>query len=197
MVQNCIAVSTSANLSSSAAIAVQNFLRSMQGDQAMGSQPTQPEGQIFTTLPDLLPPSTTMSWVDSLDSTTADKLLSQLPPILLLLSQEANDLSSADPTPETAKAALEALSLDQKKDILRKVLRSPQFLQSSSSLTSALRDGGLPSVSEALRIPVKNGGYIRSGGGVPMGGGDAIEAFLNGIKDEEERKGGDDTMETD
>ena len=86
-----------------------------------------------------------------------------------------------DPTSETAKAAMEALSLDQKKDILSKVLRSPQFSQSLGSLTMALRDGGLPSISEALKIKVANGGFMHAGG-VPIGGGEAVEAFLNGIK---------------
>jgi 26S proteasome regulatory subunit N13 len=64
-------------------------------------------------------------------------------------------------------------------------------------LKGALRDGGLPSVSEALRIPVKDGGFIKRGGGVPMGGGDAVEAFLNGVKKGEEDKKGDDRMQTD
>lgn len=120
--------------------------------------------------------------------------------MLLLLNQEADEVSSADPSPETAKAAMEALSLDQKKDILRRVFRSPQFSQSLGSLTQALRDGGLPSISEALRIPVANGGYIKGGGGVPMGGGDAVEAFVDGVKaDVEKRSGGgdDNNMETD
>lgn len=131
---------TLADLFSSAAIAVQNFLRSMQGNQAMGNQ-AQPQGQIFTTLADLLPPSTTIPWVDSLDNAYADNLLTQLPPVLLLLSQEADDLSSANSNSETAKAAMEALSLDQKKEILRKVLRSPQFSQSSASLTGTFVRG--------------------------------------------------------
>ena len=76
---------------------------------------------------------------------------------------------------------MEALSLDQKKAILKKVLRSPQFSQSLASLTQALRDGGLPAVSDCLHIPVKDGGFIRRGG-VPLGGGEAIEAFMDGIK---------------
>ena len=58
----------------------------------------------------------------------------------------------------------------------------------------ALRDGGLPSVSEALGVRVENGGFMARGG-VPLGGGDAVEAFLKGIKasvvegDQEERQG--------
>lgn len=73
-------------------------------------------------------------------------------------------------------------------------------LSSSAMLTArptigALRDGGLPSVSEALRIPVKDGGFIRRGG-VPLGGGDAVEAFLNGVKEGEKVKEGEDKTDT-
>lgn len=138
--------------------------------------------------------------MDSADAATVDHLLSFLPPVLLLLAQEVDDASAAEPNPETTQAALQALSLDQKKAILQKVMRSPQFSQSLSSLTVALRDGGLPSISEALKIPVRNGGYMRRGG-VPLGGGDAVEAFLEGVKDlveeEERKKAAGDRMETD
>ena len=180
-----------------AAAAVQDFLRSMQGNQALQGQSQHPQGQIFTTLPDLLPPETTIPVVDSADSAFVDNLLNYIPPVLLLLSQEADTVSSVDPNSETAKAAIEALSLDQKKEILRKVLRSPQFSQSLGSLTKALRDGGLPTVSEALKIPVKDGGYINRGG-VPLGGGDAVEAFLNGVKESsaKEKGGNDEKMDT-
>ena len=93
------------------------------------------------------------------------------------------------------------LTFNQKKDILRRVLRSPQFTQSLASLTIALRDGGLPSLSEALNVPVKNGGYMRRGG-VPLGGGEAVECFLEGVKDvvkkekEGESEGEGDQMDT-
>ncbi|KAL9021371.1 MAG: hypothetical protein Q9180_008609, partial [Flavoplaca navasiana] len=166
-----------------AAVAVQNFLRSMQGNESLqGPQAQNQEPQLFTTLTDLLPPSTTVPVIDSADQQLVDNLLSHLPPTLMLLAQEVDDISSVDPTSETAQAAMEALSLDQKKEILRKVLRSPQFHQSLGSLTTALRDGGLPSIGDALKIPVRNGGYIKPGGGVPLGGGDAVEAFLDGMK---------------
>jgi len=180
---------------SDAAAAVQNFLRSMQGNQALQGQPPQPQGKIFTTLPDLLPPSTTIPFIDSASSAFIDNLLSFIPPVLLLLSQEADDISSVDPNSETAKAAIEALSLDQKKEVLRKVLRSPQFSQSLGSLTGALRDGGLPTISEALKIPVKDGGYIKRGG-VPLGGGDAVEAFMDGVKETAEKEKGEDNEKT-
>ncbi|KAL8859391.1 MAG: hypothetical protein Q9178_004069 [Gyalolechia marmorata] len=183
-----------------ATVAVQNFLRSMQGNQTLRDPQTQSqEAKLFTTLPDLLPSSTTIPVIDSADQQFVDNLLNHLPPTLMLLAQEVDDISSVDPTSETAQAAIEALSLDQKKDILRKVMRSPQFHQSLGSLTGALRDGGLPSISDALRIPVKNGGYIKQGGGVPLGGGEAVEAFLNGVKDvvKAEKEGGGGKMETD
>ena len=83
--------------------------------------------------------------------------------------------------------------MDQKKDILKRVLRSPQLHQSLGSLTVALRDGGLPTVSEALEIKVENGGYIRNGE-MPLGAGEAVEAFLEGVKQTvQEDKSGDDS----
>ena len=92
---------------------------------------------------------------------------------------------------------MQTLDLEQKRDILRKVLRSPQFTQSLGSLTVALSDGGLPSISDALKIKVENGGFMRRGG-VPLGGGDAVEAFLEGVKRlVEEKKSREDQMETD
>jgi 26S proteasome regulatory subunit N13 len=162
-----------------AAAAVANFLRSLQGNPNLTGQPQQEKP--FTTLPDLLQPATTISVIDSAPVQYIDSLLRHLPPVLLLLAQEIDDISSVDPTPETAAAALEALSLSQKRDILHKVLRSPQFSQSLGSLTMALRDGGLPSISDALGIKVENGGFMRRGG-MPLGGGEAVEAFLAGIK---------------
>ncbi|KAI9827530.1 MAG: hypothetical protein M1832_004880 [Thelocarpon impressellum] len=180
---------------------VQNFLNSLKGGQGAGGQQSQGHDRPFTTLPDLLPPGSTLPVVASADNATVDHLLSFLPPTLLLLAQEGDDLSSVDATPGTAQAAMEALSLDQKKEILRRVLRSPQFNQSLGSLTVALRDGGLPSVSEALGIKVEHGGFMR-GGGVPLGGGDAVAAFVEGVKrtvedEEAEGKQGEGRMETD
>ena len=153
----------------------------MQGNQASSNQQAQSQDKLFTTLPDLLPTSTTVPVIDSADAAFVDSLLSHIPPVLLLLGQEADDLSSVDPDSETAKAAIAALSLDQKKGILKRVLRSPQFSQSLASLTGALRDGGLPSISDALKVPVENNGFMRQGI-VPLGGGDAVEAFINGIQ---------------
>ncbi|KAJ5575323.1 hypothetical protein N7450_009222 [Penicillium hetheringtonii] len=122
---------------------VQDFLRSLGGQTQ-----TQDAERPSTTLQDLLPPPTTIASAGPGNA----------------------EASEADTDPELAQAALLSLDLPQKKDILRKVLRSPQFTQSLASLTIALRDGGLPSISEALRVPVANGGFMRRGG-VPLGGG--------------------------
>lgn len=175
-----------ADLLTSAQIAVQNLLRSLQGSEFASHRQDQQQAKIFTTLPDLLPPSETIPMIESADTPLVDNLLSHLPPELLLLSQEVDDFSSTDPKSEMVKAAMEALRLDQKREILIKVLRSPQFSQSLASLTQALRDGGLPAVSDGLHIPVKDGGFIRRGG-VPLGGGEAIEAFMDGIKSSVEK----------
>ncbi|KAJ5127208.1 hypothetical protein N7448_007987 [Penicillium atrosanguineum] len=71
------------------------------------------------------PPPTTLPFIESLDETTADHLLNFLPPALLLLAQGNAEAAEADTDPELAQAALLSLDLAQKKDILRKVLRSP------------------------------------------------------------------------
>ena len=78
---------------------------------------------------------------------------------------------------EDAKASL---SLDDKRTLLKKVLRSPQFNQALASLTMAIRDGGLPSIADALGVKVQDGGYLR-GSGMPLGGGQAIEALKAGL----------------
>jgi 26S proteasome regulatory subunit N13 len=156
---------------------VQDLLKSLQGSR---NNPSQELENLFTTLTDLLPPSSTLPLVDSANEKTVDHLLSFLSPSLLLLTQ-GHDEVATDSNFGMTQAVMQSLTLAQKKDILRRVLRSPQFAQSLGSLTVALRDGGLPSISEALQIPVDNGGFMRRGQ-VPLGGGDAVEAFLEGIK---------------
>jgi 26S proteasome regulatory subunit N13 len=173
---------------------IQNFINSIPGGK--GQQLVQQPDRLFTTLADLLTPASTLPLIESADTETLDRFLQYLPPTLVGLAQEADDAARTQ-TAANVEASKDALSLDQKKDILRRVLRSPQFSQSLSSLTIALRDGGLPSISEALNIPVRNGGYMRRGA-VPLGGGDAVEAFLDGVKDSAEKeKNPGDSMETD
>ena len=185
---------SSAYIPSDPSPVVQDFLRSLQGTRNV--QPAAAQNQ-FTTLIDLLPPSSTLPLVELGDLNTIDHLIGFLPPSLLLLAQDIDDIPGADTRFDTAQAAMHTLDLERKRDILRRVLRSPQFTQSLGSLTVALRDGGLPSISEALKIKVENGGFMRRGG-VPLGGGDAVEAFLEGVKRHvEEKQSGEDKMETD
>ncbi|KAH8808215.1 proteasome complex subunit Rpn13 ubiquitin receptor-domain-containing protein [Xylogone sp. PMI_703] len=168
---------------------VQNFLNSLKGGSSTQQQGQQ--GQIYTTLPDLLPSSTTIPAVEAASPAQIDSLMSYLPPTILLLSQESSaDLEgSVEPSASTTAAAIEAMSLSQKKSIIKQVLRSPQFHQSLGSLTMAIRDGGLPSIADALGIRLENGGLVR-GGSVPLGGGEAVQSFVEGVKKsvEEEQK---------
>ncbi|KAF2188333.1 hypothetical protein K469DRAFT_703843 [Zopfia rhizophila CBS 207.26] len=178
--------------STDATAIVQNFLNSLKsGNPASGSQSQDP----FTTLLDLLTPNITIPVIDKAPESLIDALCANLPPTILLLAQEIDDLAEVDPTSETAQAAIEALTQDQKKDILKRVLRSPQMRQSLGSLTGALREGGVPNVSQALKIDVENGGYVK-GSGMPLGGGDAVKAFLEGVKKTVEKEGNGDNMDT-
>lgn len=162
---------------------VQNFLNSLKGGGQSLQQTQSQQGQVYTTLPDLLPTSTTIPTIDTATPVQLDNLLQYLPPTVLLVAQEsASQIDGmVEPSAATASAALEALSVDQKKAILKRVLRSPQFHQSLGSLTMAIRDGGLPSIADALGVKVQNGGLVR-GGSVPLGGGEAVEAFVEGVK---------------
>ncbi|KAK3696561.1 hypothetical protein LTR37_017903 [Vermiconidia calcicola] len=170
---------------------VQNFLNSLGGGSQQQQQGQQRIEKPFTTLPDLLTTNATVSYIDSASQEQLDNLCTLLPPDLFLLDQEsASSTEPTNPSPAAAQAAIEALSTEQKKDILKRVLRSPQLHQSLGSLTVALRDGGLPMIGEALGLKVENGGLIR-GGSMPLGGGDAVEAFVNGVKKTVEEEKGD------
>lgn len=136
----------------------------------------------FTTLPDLLPSSVTTSYISGATSQQIDDLCSLLPQELFVLAQESSSSdSAADVTVAAGQAAIGALSIEQKRSIIVRVLRSPQLQQSLASLTVALRDGGLPMIGEALGLEVENGGMIKHGS-MPLGGGDAVEAFVKGVK---------------
>ncbi|KAG9240711.1 proteasome complex subunit Rpn13 ubiquitin receptor-domain-containing protein [Calycina marina] len=171
-----------------AAMVVQNFLNSLKGP-AGDSSSQQAQERIYTTLPDLLPSTTTIPTIEDATPDQIDDLLRFLPPTILVLAQEsAASLSGmAEPNSESASAAMQALSIGQKRVILKRVLRSPQFHQSLGSLTMALRDGGLPSIAAALGLDLRNGGMVR-GGSVPLGGGDAVEAFVEGARKTVENK---------
>ena len=121
--------------------------------------------------------------MSSLSVPELDRLLEQLSPEILTLSS---------PGSATAQDAVSALNETEKRRILEKVLRSPQFTQALSSITSAIRDGGLPSVAEALGVSLaqEGGGYV-PGTREAVNGGHAVEVFLRGVKraaEEEERK---------
>ncbi|KAF2154792.1 hypothetical protein K461DRAFT_311190 [Myriangium duriaei CBS 260.36] len=172
--------------SDDASALVQNFLRSLQGSNLPQSssqhQQQQSYDKPFTSLPELFSTSTTVPYLSTASPADIDNLCSLLPASIFLLSQESSDsLSATEPTPEAGKAAIEALSVEQKRELLERVLRSPQLHQSLGSLTVALRDGGLPQIGEALQLDVENGGIIR-GGSMPVGGGEAVEKFLEGVK---------------
>ena len=174
---------------------MQGFLRSLQGNQSSDQGPD----RHFTTLQDLLATSSTLPYIESADIETVDNLLNFLPSSLLLLAQDIGEVPNAEDSTEIAEAVKQSLDLAQKKYILRRVLHSPQFSQSLASLTVALREGGLPSISEALEIPVENGGFMRRGG-VPLGGGEAVGAFLDGVRNYVKKgsfKQGHGDMETD
>ena len=170
-----------------AATVVQNFLNSLKSGNARDSHSQ--GSQVFTTLPDLLVTGVTIPTIDAATPEQIDSLLTYLPPTVLLIAQEsaASIDGMVEPNAETADAAIEALSLDQKKAVLRRVLRSPQFHQSLGSLTMAIRDGGLPTIGDALGIKLQNGGMVQ-GGSVPLGGGEAVEAFIEGVKKTVEEK---------
>src|SRR5579871_2390191 len=171
--------SASAATTSDASAIIQNFLNSLKGGQSGSSLPPQ---NIFTTIADLLTPDTCIPVIQSASDTLINNLLTHLPLQVLLLTQESDGVNDTDDqSPETTQAAIAPLSREQKNDILIRVIRSPQFHQSLAVLTGALREGGLPTVSEALKVKVANGGRI-PGGTMPMGGGDAVEAFLEGVK---------------
>lgn len=143
------------------------------------------EGKLYPLLSDLLETSATVPMIAAAEESYIDTLLNFLPPVVLVLAQQgassSGDSIDKDPSSESATAAIQAMSLAQKKSLLEKVLRSPQFNQSLESLTMAIRDGGLPSISEALGVKIENGGRVR-GGNVPLGGGEAVEAFVEGMK---------------
>jgi len=129
--------------------------------------------------------------IDGATDDFVDNLLGFLPPAVLVLArQETSD--DGDPVPTEpdaglAAAARAAMSREEKTALLKKVLRSPQFHQSLTTLTAALRDGGLPTVANALGINVENGGFVR-GGTMPLGSGEAVEAFVEGVKKEVQEK---------
>ncbi|KAH6898735.1 proteasome complex subunit Rpn13 ubiquitin receptor-domain-containing protein [Thelonectria olida] len=174
-----------------AAAAVRNFLESLRGQSGLSGGQQQNADKPYPYLNHLLPTSITVPVIDAAPVEFLDSLTSLLPPAVILLSTGNTDPvdGKSEPSAEVLEAAKASLSLDDKRSLLKKVLRSPQFNQALGSLTMALRDGGLPGVADALGVKVANGGYI-PGGGMPLGGGHAVEAFVDGVKKtvQEEKK---------
>jgi len=165
--------------------AIQNFLKSLNaGSQASsGGAAQQQQDKPFTTLAELLPASTTVPAIEKSDASFKEDLLARhLPSALLSLEHQVDDFSDAQADEDVARASAQALEPQQQSSILKRVLRSPQLAQALVSLTAALRDGGLSSVSDALGVEVADGGYTQRGSGIPLSGGAAVEAFLEGIK---------------
>lgn len=158
---------------------MRNLLSSLTGGARSGQQE---EKDAYPYLTHLLPKEVTLPVIESATEEYLDSLLSFLPPSVIMLAAGAGtNASVADPSPDDLTAARASLSIGDKKVLLNKVLRSPQFHQSLASLSLALKDGGLPGIADALDINVANGGYIR-GGGMPLGGDEAIKAFVEGVK---------------
>ncbi|EEU48521.1 uncharacterized protein NECHADRAFT_98777 [Fusarium vanettenii 77-13-4] len=174
-----------------AAAAVRNFLESLRGQSGLaGGQQQRGGDKAYPYLNHLLPTSITVPMIDSATEEFADTLISFLPPTVIVLASGSSEVDGkSDPSAAAVEAAKASLLLDDKRSLLKKVLRSPQFNQALASLTMAIRDGGLPSIADALGVKVQDGGYLR-GSGMPMGGGQAVEAFVEGVKKtvEEEKK---------
>lgn len=168
-----------------AATAVRNLLQSLSGQRGLSDDQRQPRQNTdlpYPYLSHLLPASTTVPLADAATSEVADTLLGFLPPAVIVLASGSPGFDGTqEPTAEAVEAAKASLSLDDKRALLKKVMRSPQFHQALGSLTMALRDGGLPGVADALGVQVENGGYIPDSG-VPLGGGYAVKAFVEGVK---------------
>jgi len=171
---------------------VQNFLNSLQsGNSSSSAAQSQQADKPYTTLPDLLPPSITTSFISTASTSQIDKLCSHLPADIFLLHQESTSTAATEPTPAQTQAAIAALSVEQKREILHRVLHSPQLQQSLGSLTVALRDGGLPMIGDALGLRVVNGGRLSASSSMPLGGGAAVEAFVDAVKESARKEGED------
>ncbi|KAK6520110.1 hypothetical protein TWF506_000397 [Arthrobotrys conoides] len=111
--------------------------------------------QGFLTLPSLLQPNVTTTILES--KAIRQKLLANLPPAL------------------TANVNTEY----QEKELLRKVLHSPQFSQATATLTVALREGGLRGVADSLGVKLDLEGAGTQGG---------VEIFVSSVKKEAEKE---------
>lgn len=168
------------------------------GDLGAAGGSSQQNNDPFTTLLDLLWPSHTITTVDKASPELIDALCAQLPMTPFLLEAEVEDVDQIDPNSETARMAMQTLDQSEKVEVLKRILRAPQLRAALGSLTEALKTGALPTVAQGLKIDVENGGYMR-GGAMPLGGGEAVKAFLEGMKktvEKEDNEDEDDEMDT-
>jgi len=108
------------------------------------------------------------------------------------------DIDEIDPNSETAQTVVQSMDRSEKVEVLKRILRAPQLRAALGSLTEALKTGALPTVAQGLKIDVEHGGYMR-GGAMPLGGGEAVKAFLEGVKktvEKDSKEEGDDDMDT-
>ncbi|KAJ4379783.1 hypothetical protein N0V86_004966 [Didymella sp. IMI 355093] len=159
---------------------VQNFMDSLKSGGG-GSEQQQQGGGEFTTLLDLLWPTTTRPIIEEASDELIDALCAQLPTTPFLLQAEVEDVDQIDPNGEEAQMVVQTMGQDEKREVIQAIVRAPQLRAALGSLTEALRSGALPTVAQALKINVEHGGYMR-GGAMPLGGGDAVKAFLEGVK---------------
>jgi len=177
---------------------VRNFIQSLSGNanvpQVSTSRQARPQ-QPFPHIGHLLVTDTTVPMVEEASEDFINSLLALLPPTVVVMGTDSSSLDVADddddedngsdnkatePTPAAVAAAIAAMDLSEKRRLVVRVLRSPQFQQSLTSLNMALREGGLPDVAAALGVKLDNGGRLP--GGMPLGGDAAIKAFVEGIK---------------
>ncbi|XWW92594.1 hypothetical protein V2A60_000519 [Cordyceps javanica] len=171
------------NDATDASAAVQRFLSSISGANIPSSSVQRQHADIpYPYLNHLLPSSITVSMINEASEDSINSFLNYLPPSIIIMAAEApsDDNSTAEPDAKAVEAAKAALSMSQKRALVTRVLRSPQFHQALGALTMALRDGGLPTIADALGVNIENGGYIQQGG-MPLGGGLAVKAFVDGI----------------
>ncbi|PWW76599.1 adhesion regulating molecule [Tuber magnatum] len=136
---------------------LQNLISQIQLPGAAGGGGYQQQEPMIS-LHDLLPSTTTTSLLAGMTPGTVDDLISNLPQGIV---------------PRNA-------TLAQKKEVIRKVLHSPQFSQSLVSLSVALRDGGMRGISDSLGV--------RLDPGEEGAGSDSVTTFVEAIKREEEKK---------
>ena len=183
---------SSRNLDAAASEAVHNLLASLSGGDSAQSRT---RDKLYPALNDLLTPSETLHAIESADEPTLSRLLDFLPPTIIILAQSGGvgggttetlpddgNCDQQEPKHDTLAAKKVAMTTWEKKNLITRVLLSPQFSQSLASLTVAIREGGLPTLADALGVKVRNGGYMGRGSGMPLGGEEAVEAFVEGFR---------------